>query len=118
MPSHVAVPGPGDAWSLGALLDALAAAGDWPACCAELRRALPQLIPAMRLDIYASRSESAISRVFSTDAASRSAGRLNGSEPALRAWYRRRGYQPLLARLSAAGEHYGWLALACRSEPP
>lgn len=108
---------PSNSALIAALLQALAAAADWPACWAELSNALPQIVPATRLDVYALRPGGTTAVVFSTDAAGPAFGPGYAGEPELRAWYCQRAYRLLLLPLAAAGQHYGWLALARLNQP-
>lgn len=109
-----AMPSAGASAKLSSLLHSLVIAADWPECCAELARHVPDIFPATRLDIYAPGADQSLSRVYSTHAPWPEEQAIEGGERALRAWYARLAYFWMLKPLVAAGQVCGWMVLARR----
>lgn len=97
------------------LLRSLAAATDWPSLCAELETRLAALLPATRLDIYASMPGGEIARRFTTDLDRFTLPRAD-TEVQLRYQLQVDGYEAIaIVPLIALGERCGWLVLARRA---
>jgi signal transduction histidine kinase len=95
-----------------ALLRAIATAADWDSLCALLDRAIPAVLPATRLDLYATSAPGRLHLRFSTDPI-RAASPIADSEVQLRYYLQRQGYGAImLVPLVAFGVANGWLALA------
>jgi signal transduction histidine kinase len=104
----------GDSSDIAPLLRALAATTDWQAFSEELRPALPRLMPATRLDIYAIESDDTATLRFSSSGISIVPPlRLASTDVQIRGWIEHQGYSTIMMLpLIAAGRPCGWLAVA------
>lgn len=96
-----------------ALLRLLAPASDWASFCEELRRDLPRVLPAARLDIYALAQEGAPELWFTSELNAPALPVLAAGDLYLQSWFERQGYGAVIMRpLIAADRQCGWLVLA------
>jgi len=104
----------GDLSDTASLLHALAAASDWQTFCETLRRALPRLLPATRLDIYALGSDDAARLRFTSIETDASPPALSaGADLSMRTWFERHGYRAIMTMpLIGVGRQAGWLVFA------
>ena len=100
---------------LTTLLRSLAAAPDWSTICAKLEHELPILLPATRVDMYASTPGGELVRRCTTDV-ERVALPATDTEVQLRHQLQIEGNEAVaVVPLIALGERYGWLVLTSRA---
>jgi signal transduction histidine kinase len=99
------------------LLRLLAEATDSRAFFATLRRALPRMLPATRVDLLASDWSGGRHMALSSAAGAAPPDEATVSAAAFSAWLCETADHPVIAPLplSGAGQHQGWLVLARRS---
>src|SRR4051794_26694861 len=104
----------GDLSDALAFLQAFAAAPDWQDCVDALWVALPQLLPGIRMDIYAAEpTDLATLRFSSAERPVIAPSLASASDAPLRSWLEREGYASIITLpLIGAGRRCGWLALA------
>lgn len=104
----------GDLSDAAAFLHAFAAAPDWQDCIDTLWRTLPQVLPGMRVDIYAAGPADLVSLLFSSaEWPVISPALASVSDTQICNWLKREGYPAIMTLpLIGAGRRCGWLALA------
>lgn len=115
MPTRPSTHSAHDPADVTAQLRLLTEAPDQGAFFASLRRVLPSLLPDTRVDLFAL---GGLSLPLAGGAAASPPSTALRSTAAFTGWLRDQGYAAAAAlELAAAGQHFGWMALARRAAP-
>src|SRR5262245_54821213 len=108
-----------DPADVASLLRLLAEAPESRSFFATLRRALPRLLPATRVDLLASNWSGGAYRSLASGVGGEPPVEAIHSAASFAEWLGDQGYAGISTLpLSGAGQHLGWLMLARRRDPP